>query len=87
MFQDMVSAKALSDSLQAYLEEAEIYRVDHYLGKQGIQSIAEFRKVNQEVLEALQLPPSPSRAHNVSTFLSCIWSACCVVYVVHCVVL
>lgn len=53
---DHDSALALSQLLQKHLSESEIYRVDHYLGKEGLQAIAGFRRLNLELLHALQLP-------------------------------
>lgn len=41
---DSASAKALAQSLATYLAEDEIFRVDHYLGKAGVQAVLGFRR-------------------------------------------
>lgn len=40
---DLESAKALNTELRQYLEENQIYRIDHYLGKETVQNILVFR--------------------------------------------
>ncbi len=40
---DRPSARALSAELHQYLREAQIYRIDHYLGKETVQNILGFR--------------------------------------------
>ncbi len=40
---DIASAQALSDSLGRLLSEDQIYRIDHYLGKETVQNILLFR--------------------------------------------
>ncbi|XP_054757055.2 GDH/6PGL endoplasmic bifunctional protein-like [Lytechinus pictus] len=45
---DTASAKKLSSALKEHLAENEIYRIDHYLGKTGVQSILPFRSLNQK---------------------------------------
>ncbi|XP_071490239.1 GDH/6PGL endoplasmic bifunctional protein-like [Diadema antillarum] len=45
---DTASAKELSGALKQHLKESEIYRIDHYLGKTGVQSILPFRVTNRE---------------------------------------
>ena len=40
---DGVSASALNASLQQVFEEKQIYRIDHYLGKETVQNILAFR--------------------------------------------
>ncbi|MBP1625814.1 MAG: glucose-6-phosphate 1-dehydrogenase [Holophagaceae bacterium] len=40
------SAKALNRRLQEFLEESQIYRIDHYLGKETVQNILAFRFAN-----------------------------------------
>lgn len=42
--EDLDSAKDLAAGLSAELAEEEIYRVDHYLGKAGVQAITDFRR-------------------------------------------
>lgn len=44
---DFDSAKALAQELSNELAEEEIYRVDHYLGKAGVQAITQFRHANR----------------------------------------
>eukprot|EP00057_Strongylocentrotus_purpuratus_P034416 XP_795087.3 PREDICTED: GDH/6PGL endoplasmic bifunctional protein [Strongylocentrotus purpuratus] len=45
---DTASAKKLSSALKEHLAENEIYRIDHYLGKTGVQSILPFRALNEK---------------------------------------
>jgi glucose-6-phosphate 1-dehydrogenase len=40
---DMASARELSDKLHQVFPESEIYRIDHYLGKETVQNILAFR--------------------------------------------
>ncbi len=40
---DLASAKALNRSLLADLAEGQIYRIDHYLGKETVQNLIAFR--------------------------------------------
>jgi len=40
---DLVSAQSLSHSLSRHLHESQIYRIDHYLGKETVQNILLFR--------------------------------------------
>jgi glucose-6-phosphate 1-dehydrogenase len=40
---DMESARELSDKLHQVFAEAEVYRIDHYLGKETVQNILAFR--------------------------------------------
>ena len=44
--QDLTSAVALNRSLREVLEEKQIYRIDHYLGKETVQNILAFRFAN-----------------------------------------
>jgi glucose-6-phosphate 1-dehydrogenase len=41
--QDLESAKALNRSISSVLQESQIYRIDHYLGKETVQNIMVFR--------------------------------------------
>ena len=41
--QDLESAKALNRDIKAVLQENQIYRIDHYLGKETVQNIMVFR--------------------------------------------
>ncbi|KAJ7306376.1 hypothetical protein JRQ81_009721 [Phrynocephalus forsythii] len=50
---DLKSAQELAESLKAFFREEEIYRVDHYLGKQAVAHILPFREQNRQHLEPL----------------------------------
>jgi glucose-6-phosphate 1-dehydrogenase len=43
---DLESARALNRELQQVLQESQIYRIDHYLGKETVQNILIFRFAN-----------------------------------------
>ncbi len=43
---DLASARALNECLQKVFPESEIYRIDHYLGKETVQNILAFRFAN-----------------------------------------
>jgi len=43
---DLASAKDLNDKLLTYYSEEQIYRIDHYLGKETVQNILFFRFAN-----------------------------------------
>jgi glucose-6-phosphate 1-dehydrogenase len=43
---DLESARELADELHAYLDESQIYRIDHFLGKMGLQEILFLRFAN-----------------------------------------
>ena len=43
---DLKSAKALNATLQEAFREEQIYRIDHYLGKEAIQNLVYFRFAN-----------------------------------------
>jgi glucose-6-phosphate 1-dehydrogenase len=49
---DLESAKALNKLLNGIFEEEQIYRIDHYLGKETVQNIMAFRFANS-ILEPL----------------------------------
>jgi glucose-6-phosphate 1-dehydrogenase len=40
---DLASARALNSEIEQVLEENQIYRIDHYLGKETVQNILAFR--------------------------------------------
>ena len=41
--EDLASARALNRDLLTYLDERQIYRIDHYLGKETVQNLLVFR--------------------------------------------
>ncbi len=43
---DLASAEALNETLHAHFREDQIYRIDHYLGKETVQNILIFRFAN-----------------------------------------
>ncbi len=43
---DLDSARALNEQLRSVLREEQIYRIDHYLGKETVQNILVFRFAN-----------------------------------------
>ncbi|MGE5636465.1 MAG: glucose-6-phosphate dehydrogenase [Nocardioidaceae bacterium] len=43
---DLASARALGDEMHAYLDEAQIYRIDHFLGKMGLAETLYLRFAN-----------------------------------------
>ena len=49
---DLASAQGLNKSIQSYFNESQIYRIDHYLGKEAVQNLMVFRFGNS-VLEPL----------------------------------
>ncbi len=49
---DLASARDLNCKLQDYFDESQIYRIDHYLGKEAVQNLMVFRFGNS-VLEPL----------------------------------
>jgi glucose-6-phosphate 1-dehydrogenase len=40
---DLASARALADDLHEYLDESQLYRIDHFLGKMGLQELLYLR--------------------------------------------
>ncbi len=46
---DLESARALNKTLQAAFNEDQIYRIDHYLGKETVQNILMYRFANSTV--------------------------------------
>jgi glucose-6-phosphate 1-dehydrogenase len=49
---DLESATALADELHQYIDESQLYRIDHYLGKMGTEEIAHLRFQNS-ILEPI----------------------------------
>jgi glucose-6-phosphate 1-dehydrogenase len=43
---DLASARQLNQELRALLDERQIYRIDHYLGKETVQNLLAFRFAN-----------------------------------------
>jgi glucose-6-phosphate 1-dehydrogenase len=43
---DLASARALTETLTSVYRESQIYRIDHYLGKETVQNILAFRFAN-----------------------------------------
>jgi glucose-6-phosphate 1-dehydrogenase len=43
---DLESARALNQEIHQYLDESQIYRIDHYLGKETVQNLLVFRFAN-----------------------------------------
>jgi glucose-6-phosphate 1-dehydrogenase len=43
---DLDTARQLNEELRKYLEESQIFRIDHYLGKETVQNIMVFRFAN-----------------------------------------
>ena len=49
---DRVSARELADELHQYVDEGQLFRIDHYLGKMGLEEILHLRFANA-ILEPL----------------------------------
>lgn len=50
--EDLESAQALQKDISQYLDESQIYRIDHYLGKETVQNLLVFRFTNP-IFEAI----------------------------------
>lgn len=44
--EDLVSSKKINDQVAAYFDESQIYRIDHYLGKETVQNLLSIRFAN-----------------------------------------
>jgi glucose-6-phosphate 1-dehydrogenase len=43
---DLASARALADEIHQYVREPQLYRIDHFLGKMGLEELIYFRFAN-----------------------------------------
>ena len=43
---DLESARALAEEMHNYIDESQLYRIDHYLGKMGLEEILHLRFAN-----------------------------------------
>jgi glucose-6-phosphate 1-dehydrogenase len=43
---DLASARALADEIHQYVDESQLYRIDHFLGKMGLEELLYFRFAN-----------------------------------------
>ncbi|XP_054857681.1 GDH/6PGL endoplasmic bifunctional protein [Eublepharis macularius] len=50
---DLKSAQQLADEMKTFFQEEEMYRVDHYLGKQAVAHILPFRDQNRRYLDPI----------------------------------
>src|SRR4029077_795956 len=46
---DLESARALAAELHESIDESQLYRIDHYLGKMGLEEIVYLRMANRMV--------------------------------------
>ena len=46
---DLASATALAEELHQYIDESQLYRIDHYLGKMGLEEILHLRFANSMI--------------------------------------
>ena len=49
---DLASARALNRELQSFIDESQIFRIDHYLGKESVQNLLVYRFANS-IMEPL----------------------------------
>jgi glucose-6-phosphate 1-dehydrogenase len=54
---DQASARELADELHQYIDESQLYRIDHYLGKMGLEEVLYLRFAN------VMLEPVLNRNH------------------------
>ena len=64
---DLASARALNVTLRAAFDEADIFRIDHYLGKGSVQNLALFRFANSSRTESLTVDAGGSMARKPTT--------------------
>lgn len=65
---DLVSAKAINKAVAEYFDESQIYRIDHYLGKETVQNLMVLRfansifesQWNQKYIDHIQISISES---------------------------
>ena len=65
---DLQSAHDLNEKLQRYVDESQLYRIDHYLGKETVQNILAFRfgnaifepLLNQKYVDHIQITAAES---------------------------
>lgn len=43
---DLASARALNEKIREVFDEQQVYRIDHYVGKEAVQNIVAFRFAN-----------------------------------------
>ncbi len=43
---DLDTARALNETIHAHFDESQVYRIDHYLGKETVQNLLNFRFAN-----------------------------------------
>src|SRR6202034_2134360 len=44
--EDLTSARALDDAVHKVFDESQVYRIDHFLGKESVDNILAFRFAN-----------------------------------------
>ena len=62
---DLESSEHLSNHLSALFKEEEMYRIDHYLGKEMVQNLMVLRYVNDSIRKVSSYEP-----HHEKT---CVW--------------
>ena len=43
---DLASAQRLNETVHSVLQESQVFRIDHYLGKETVQNLLVFRFAN-----------------------------------------
>ncbi len=67
---DLKSARQLNKELLEYWKEEQIYRIDHYLGKETVQNLLAFSIFQRDFRAALEQPPHRSHQLNVSEMVA-----------------